>query len=122
VSMSLLMPLWLLLLLPLAYPANGATYDFDVLTNGEVVGRVYKANASPVGSPWMWTLAFWYHEGRGPTHGYAATREAAMAAFAKSCRLSDLRITALICGEVAGRDTIQSGGSVVCKPTNICSF
>jgi hypothetical protein len=49
--------------------------DFDVLANGEVVGRIYKANAAPVGSPWMWTLVFWHHEGRSPTHGYAATRE-----------------------------------------------
>jgi hypothetical protein len=44
--------------------------DFDVLCNAEVVGRIYKANAAPVGEPWMWT----------------ATREAAMAAFAKSWR------------------------------------
>jgi hypothetical protein len=35
---------------------------------------------------WMWTLDFWHHEHRTPTHGYAATREAAMAAFAKSWR------------------------------------
>jgi len=60
--------------------------DFDVLANGEIVGRIYKAHAAPVGSPWMWTLAFPYHEDRAPTHGYAATREAAMAAFAKSWR------------------------------------
>jgi hypothetical protein len=45
-----------------------------------------KANAAPVGPPWMWTLAFGHHEGRSPTHAYAATREAAMAAFAKSWR------------------------------------
>jgi hypothetical protein len=32
----------------------------------------------------MWTLAFGHHEDRTPTHGYEATREAAMAAFAKS--------------------------------------
>jgi hypothetical protein len=32
----------------------------------------------------MWTLAFGYHEDRTPTHGNAATRGAAMAAFAKS--------------------------------------
>jgi hypothetical protein len=50
--------------------------DFDVLANGEVVGRIYKANAAPVGSPWMWTLAFGHHEDRTPTHGYAKTREA----------------------------------------------
>ena len=60
--------------------------DFDVLTGGTVVGRIFKANAAPVGSPWMWTLAFGHHEDRTPTHGYEPTREAAMAAFAKSWR------------------------------------
>jgi hypothetical protein len=60
--------------------------DFDVLANGAVVGRIFKANASPVEASWMWTLAFGYHEDRAPTHGYEATREAAMAAFAKSWR------------------------------------
>jgi len=34
----------------------------------------------------MWTLAFAHHEDRMPTHGYAATREAAMTAFAKGLR------------------------------------
>ena len=60
--------------------------DFDVLAGSEVVGRIFKANAAPVGSPWMWTLAFEHHEDRTPTHGYAATRETARAAFAKSWR------------------------------------
>jgi hypothetical protein len=45
-----------------------------------------KAAAAPVGQPWLWTLAFARHENRTPTHGYAATREAAIAAFAKSWR------------------------------------
>jgi hypothetical protein len=48
--------------------------DYDVLANGEAVGRIMKANAAPVGSPWMWTLAFGHHEDRTPTHGYAASR------------------------------------------------
>jgi hypothetical protein len=60
--------------------------DFDVLANGVAVGRIFNANAAPVGSPWMWTLIFPHHEGRSPTHGYEATREAAMAAFARSWR------------------------------------
>jgi hypothetical protein len=38
--------------------------DYDVLANGEVVGRIFKANAAPVGCPWMWTLAFGYHRER----------------------------------------------------------
>jgi len=49
--------------------------DYDVLAGGKVVGRIYRASAAPVGSPWMWTLAFGHHEDRTPTHGYAATRE-----------------------------------------------
>jgi hypothetical protein len=47
--------------------------DYDVLADG---GRM----------PWMWTLALGHHEDRTPTQGYAATREAAMAAFVKSWR------------------------------------
>ena len=58
--------------------------DFDVLCDGAIVGRIFKVNAAPVGTPWMWTLAFGHHEDRTPTHGYEPTREAAMAAFAKS--------------------------------------
>jgi hypothetical protein len=57
-----------------------------VFANGVVVGRMFKSNSSPVGASWMWTLASEHHEDRKPTHGYAATREAAMAAFAKSWR------------------------------------
>jgi hypothetical protein len=60
--------------------------DFDVLADGVVVGRIMKAAAAPVGSAWTWTLAFGHHEDRTPTHGYAETREDAMAAFAKSWR------------------------------------
>jgi hypothetical protein len=39
---------------------------------------------TPGGMPWMWSVAYGYHKHRTPTHGYAATREAAMQAFAKS--------------------------------------
>ena len=54
--------------------------DFDVLCDGAVVGRIFNAAASPVGSPGMWTPAFGHHEDRTPTHGYEPTREAAMKA------------------------------------------
>jgi hypothetical protein len=60
--------------------------DYDVLADGVVVGRIMEAAAAPVSLPWMWTLIFDYHEDRTPTHGYEATRKAAMAAFAKSWR------------------------------------
>src|SRR6516162_7957221 len=57
--------------------------DYDVLADGLVVGRILKAAAAPIGTPWLWTLAHGHHEDRTPIYGYEATREAAMAAFAK---------------------------------------
>jgi hypothetical protein len=57
--------------------------DFDVLADGALVGRIMKAAAAPVGTLWLWTLAFGQHKDRTPTHGYEPTREAAMATFAK---------------------------------------
>jgi hypothetical protein len=38
-------------------------------------------HAARVDAPWLWTLALGHDEDRTPTHGYEATREAAMAAF-----------------------------------------
>ena len=60
--------------------------DYDVLVDGIVVGRIMKSIAALVETPWMWTLAYGHHEDRSPIHGYETTREAAMAAFAKSWR------------------------------------
>jgi hypothetical protein len=60
--------------------------DYDVIADGAVVGRVLKVHAAPEGTPWLWTLAFGHQEDRTPTHGYEETREATMAAFAKSWR------------------------------------
>jgi hypothetical protein len=60
--------------------------DYDVLADGIVVGRIMKGAAAPVGTPWLWTLPYGHHEDRTPIYGYEATREAAMAAFAKSWR------------------------------------
>jgi hypothetical protein len=60
-----------------------ASDDYDVIgTDGIVIGRLFKATTSPVGT--RWTLAYGDHEGGTPTHGYEATRHAAMQAFAKS--------------------------------------
>jgi hypothetical protein len=49
----------------LTLPATGNDDDYDVLADGAVVGRILKVHSAP----------------RTPTHGYAATREAAIAAF-----------------------------------------
>ena len=54
------------------------------LADGAVVGRITKVAVAPVDTPWMWTLAYGYHEDRNPTHGYEPTREAAMVAFLRA--------------------------------------
>jgi hypothetical protein len=53
--------------------------DYDVLANGSEAGRI-------AGARWMRTLAFGCYEDQPPTHCYAVTRGAAMAAFAKKWR------------------------------------
>jgi hypothetical protein len=62
---------------------NEEYYDV-IIADGDVVGRIMLFAATPGGLPWMWSLAYGYHEDRTPTHGYAATREEAMQAFARS--------------------------------------
>ena len=58
--------------------------DYDVIgTDGTVVGRIFETTTSPAGTPWMWTIAY-DHGDRTLTHGYEATRQAAMQAFGKS--------------------------------------
>jgi hypothetical protein len=64
---------------------KGRRANYDVLADGVVVGRIFKVRVGGR-TPWMWTLAFDHHADRTPTNGYEATREAAMAAFAKSWR------------------------------------
>lgn len=61
--------------------------DYDVLCDGEAVGRIMRVGAgAPLAQPWFWGLTYGHHEGRAPKDGYEPTREAAMAAFAKSWR------------------------------------
>ena len=65
--------------------------DCDVLEDGVVVGRIFFLDAvGPQGRPWMWASG---HNGdiRRAAHGYEATREATMAAFAKSWRRVEWR-------------------------------
>jgi hypothetical protein len=58
----------------------------NVLEDGKVVGRIFHLEgAAPEGRPWMWASGHNGHICRA-AYGYEATREAAMAAFAKSWR------------------------------------
>ena len=65
-------------------PSRRRDNDYDVLEDGKVVGRIFQlVAAAPAGRPWMWASGHGGHIERA-AHGYAATREAAMAAFAKN--------------------------------------
>jgi hypothetical protein len=57
---------------------------YDVLAERRR-GRSDHERGGSVGASWLWTYGFDPRE-RKPAHGYCATREAAMAAFASSWR------------------------------------
>jgi hypothetical protein len=56
-----------------------------VLEDGVVVGRIFLMPIGPRGRPWMWASGHNRAIERA-VHGYEPTREAALAAFAKSWR------------------------------------
>jgi hypothetical protein len=58
--------------------------NYDVLADGAVVGRIMEA--APEGMPMALDIGVDHRADQTPTHGYETTREAAMAAFAKSWR------------------------------------
>ena len=60
--------------------------DYDVLENGVIVGRIFTVPTAPEGRPWMWASGHSAATIKRARHGYEQTREAAMAAFAKSWR------------------------------------
>jgi hypothetical protein len=68
--------------------SSGPVADqYKVLAGDQVVGHIRLSEAAPTATPWRWTLSYRHHKGgRTPTHGYGATCEAAVQAFAKSWR------------------------------------
>jgi hypothetical protein len=62
--------------------------DYAVLQNGVVVGRIFLVPVAPEGRPWMWASGHSADRVKR-AHGYEPTREAAMAAFAKSWRRTE---------------------------------
>jgi hypothetical protein len=41
---------------PASRPGEWSDDDYDVLSDGYYVGRIFRAAASPLGTPWMWTI------------------------------------------------------------------
>ena len=55
--------------------------DFVVLDDGQVVGRIMLHPQAPKRQPWMWTITARDMPPSTHNHGYADTREDAMAKF-----------------------------------------
>ena len=66
---------------PFGWPQD----DYDLVEDGVIVGRIFLSPAAPENRQWMWATGH-NRQIRRAAHGYEATREAAMAAFAKSWR------------------------------------
>jgi hypothetical protein len=55
-----------------------------MIRDSALVARIFKVAAAPQGIPWMWTPTCGRHADRFQTHGYEASRQAAMKAFARA--------------------------------------
>jgi hypothetical protein len=71
---------------PQAQSCGDNQEDYNVLEDGVVVGRIFTVPTAPPGRPWMWASGQSAGTVKRAAHGYEPTREAAMAAFAKSWR------------------------------------
>jgi hypothetical protein len=55
--------------------------DYDVYAGGQVIGRIMLYPQAPKDQPWFWTITARETKPSTANHGYAATREQAMADF-----------------------------------------
>jgi len=62
--------------------------DWDVIdADGRDIGRIFRPGAGvPQERPWMWTITGAVVASRLPSHGFAATKDEAKAAFAETWR------------------------------------
>ena len=59
--------------------------QYEVIVGDQIVGRIVLFRALRDDSrPWVWTIDLALSDGRNPTHGFEATCDAAMRAFARS--------------------------------------
>ena len=60
------------LLLKRSALADAGFEDYDVLHNGEIVGRIFEAAAAAPLRPWFWCLGYGHLRERWPISGYEA--------------------------------------------------
>ena len=68
----------------LLHSTIGNPSQYEVIDGEQIVRRISLYSAlRDQSKPWVWSIDFAFQEGRHPTHGFEATREAAMQAFAR---------------------------------------
>jgi hypothetical protein len=55
--------------------------DYDVMSGGRAIGRIFRSNSAPPGRPWMWTITGAVVMPAVPSHGFAPTLDDAKVAF-----------------------------------------
>ena len=58
--------------------------EYEVIDGDWIVGHIVLLSPAMARKLWMWSLDHAFHKCRDPTHGFAATREAVLQAFARS--------------------------------------
>jgi hypothetical protein len=55
----------------------GTPDDYDVLSEGRAIGRIFRSASAPQDRPWMWTITGAVVSPRLPSHGFAETLDEA---------------------------------------------
>ena len=63
---------------------EGRGNDYEVIADGQAVGRISLFNSSPAGTPWMWSIDFTFHDSPSGDARVLGHARAAMQAFALS--------------------------------------
>jgi hypothetical protein len=60
--------------------------DYNVMSGGRAIGRIFRSATAPADRPWMWTITGVTVAPALRNYGFAETREEAKAAFAATWR------------------------------------
>ena len=64
---------------------TGSPTQYEVIADAQIVGRITLSSSLRHHSkPWVWSIALAFSDGHDPVHGFEATRDEAMHAFARS--------------------------------------
>jgi hypothetical protein len=64
---------------------TGSPAQYEVISDAQIVGRIMLSSSLRNHSkPWVWSINLAFSDGHEPVHGFEATPDAAMEAFARS--------------------------------------